>query len=709
MLLGYAVRMPPPPSAITQKRIAPSLVAPDLARLPITRNLRALSLAEGARAGLAVAVMVAASQYLALPALREAALGALLTCLCDPEGPIRRRVPVLLGFTLLGTAVTGSLGLLRGLGPVVALPTGVLALFLASFGRIYGQAPQQLGALLSTVIILSLDRPLPLGEAAELSAAFALGAAWATVLTLAIWRLYPFQSARRAVAEAYHMLAALAADLRKLLYDPATDDVAWEAHARAHRRSVRDSIEVARVIVIDTLRSRGANSPRAMQSLIRLEAADQIFGALIALSDLLEHAGPEERRLTNRVLRRVRPLLIVLTRVTRADMPGHHPRIRRAIDAMDAEVAQMPAGNPLRAAADVIVERLRIAYTLSVPANLVPGVDAQGRRLPLRQRLVQPLRANLTWRSPALRHALRSAVVAAPALGFTMVWFTPYDHWLTITIVATMQPFFALTYARALERVAGTALGGFVAAAVGLICTTPMAVAGAMFPLAVVAMAVRAVNFGLFMVALTPLVVLLVESGTPQTSEWRIAVARAGFTVIGGLVAVAAAFTLWPSRGPRQLPGLLKDAIAAHARYADAELGYLLNEIQAPAVEAARRNAGLTSNSLEASVSSALYGPGSAGMRDRLEATLVIDAALRRCAGRLLAMQLDPVLRTTLPPAALRVWRDWVSGSLQLLASGQAALPPRPETTTVDALNRLARQVELMAGAIRRVSGPRSA
>ena len=34
-------------------------------------------------------------------------------------------------------------------------------------------------------------------------------------------------------------------------------------------------------------------------------------------------------------------------------------------------------------------------------------------------------------------------------IAFTMLWFTPYDHWLTITIIATMQPYFGNTFARA--------------------------------------------------------------------------------------------------------------------------------------------------------------------------------------------------------------------------------------------------------------------
>ena len=74
--------------------------------------------------------------------------------------------------------VMGGFGLIRGLGPIVALPIGVLALFAASFARVYGQAAQQSGTLLCMVIILSLDRPLSLPEAAQTAASFTLGALW---------------------------------------------------------------------------------------------------------------------------------------------------------------------------------------------------------------------------------------------------------------------------------------------------------------------------------------------------------------------------------------------------------------------------------------------------------------------------------------------------------------------------------------------------
>jgi uncharacterized membrane protein YccC len=686
---------------VRHRRNALARLAPDLARLPIVHNLRGFSLAEGVRAALSVAVIIALSEYLGVPLLRESALAALWTCLCDTGGPIRRRVPVLLSFAAIGALITGGFGLLRGLGPAIALPLGVLALFAGSFARIYGQAAQQLGALLGFVIILALDRPLSVTDAVQTASAFAVGALWATLLTMVIWRLYPYRASRQAVAEVYRALAAQAGNLYTLLQSNEIDDVAWEMHSRSRRSVVREAIESARDAVLGMLRGRGAFSLRGMQSLIRLETADQIFGTLTALSDVMEAGTCTERIAGRRLLRRLRPVLRLLAQAALFDANDAHPRIKRSIDAMELAIARLPATDALRPIAERLVERLRIAYTLAVPENFVPGVDPAGRRIALHQRLLRPLRANLTWRSPALRHALRSAVMAALALAFTMFWFNPYDHWLTITIVATMQPFFALTYTRAIERVAGTAVGGIVAAVVGLMCTTPMSIALAMFPLVTIALAVRAVNFGLYMLALTPVVVLLVETGEPDTAEWRIAVARAGLTIIGGVLAVAASFVLWPSREPERLLANAQDAIAAHGRYAEAVLGSLLGDVPETAVDPARREAGLATNALEASISRSLIEQGG-GSRNLLEAVLVIDAALRRFAGRLSAMPLEPGTR---PAESLRLWRDWIGGAARSLATGQTDLAPRPDAVATDAVSRVIRQIDLMAGAMRRLAG----
>jgi uncharacterized membrane protein YccC len=264
-----------------------------------------------------------------------------------------------------------------------------------------------------------------------------------------------------------------------------------------------------------------------------------------------------------------------------------------------------------------------------------------------------------------------------------------------------------MTFARALERIGGTVLGGGVAALLGLICRTPMATAAVLFPLAVIALAVRQVSFGMFMTAVTPVVVLLSEIGHPGPSEWVLAGMRALYTVIGGLLALAGCLILWPSWEPGRLVSEIRAAIGAHGRYAEAEISHALGGAMSEAVEVARRAAGVASNNLEASLSRAMLEPQHMS-RDGLEAALVIDAGLRRVAGRLSTLHLNPTLRASLPEAAWRSWRDWTSLAMQGLASGVTELPPQPPLDpagpAADSLSRVARQIDLIAGALRRIA-----
>ncbi|HET6309351.1 MAG TPA: FUSC family protein, partial [Rhodopila sp.] len=100
----------------------------------------------------------------------------------------------------------------------------------------------------------------------------------------------------------------------------------------------------------------------------------------------------------------------------------------------------------------------------------------------------------------------------------------------------------------------------------------------------------------------------------------------------------------------------------------------------------------------------ALLEPGKQG-RDPLEAAMVVDAALRRCAGRLATLQHNPGIVAEVPAETLRVWRDWIGRSMRRLAAGDTLLPPRPLGTENETLLRFARQIELIGGAMERL-GP---
>ena len=645
----------------------------------------------------------------------EAALAAWLACLCDQGGPIHRRLPAVIGFTLAAAFIAATAGLARNGGVWAAVPVASVGLFCLSLLSVYGQAATVVGNLLSVMLVLALDLPLSLAEAGIIAVACLAGGAWATLLTMVIWRLHPYRPVRQAVGRAYRALGAMVQDLRHLIRRETVSEAEWDAHARAHRRSVREEIETTRGVVMETLRVRGPVSRRAAESLIRTEVADQVFGALIAAGDLFERPGEvPDAAVFERVLRRTRVLLIELARAVEHDDVRANKRVDRALDGMVEEVARLAPDTPLKRIADILLERLHSAVTLTGAAHLVQDSAPGEATRSVWSRIAGPLRANLNWDSVSLRHALRVGLVAIPAVAISVIWAGPYQHWLTITWVLTMQPHFAMTITRAVERIVGTIIGGVIAAGIVVVAHTPLTMAAAIFPLAVIAMAVRQVSFGLFITAVTPLVVILSELGQTGASGWEIAGMRALFTVVAGLLALAGGLVLWPSWEPGRLFVQMRAAIAAYARFAETELSAIVGETTPAQVEAARRAAGVASNNMEASLSRALHEPGHAN-RFRLEAVLVIDAALRRMGGRLAALQLDAGLQKALPPSDWRRWRDWLAASLRALSDNPASLPlpPHPgfgpgKDARTETLGRLARQVELIAGALKRVAAGQS-
>ncbi len=677
----------------------------DLSRLPLGLDLGAINFAEGVRAALACAVIVIANEWLGWPSLVYMALAAFFTCLCDAGGPIRFRVPVLLSFTLLAACNWMAFGLLRSVGEAVVIPAACLAIFCFSFARVWGTSATSAGNILSIVTILALNQPLTPAEALEIGGMFVAGGLWATVLTMSIWRVHPYRPARMAVAGCWMRLAALAEDLRKLILAGNAADESWDAHGRAHRRAVREEIEHARSLVMELVGHRGRLSLRGSQSLLRLEACDQVFGSLIALAGALEGSQDAARlRAAETLLRVLRPMLVVLSHAMLDDGPLRLPMLSRATHRALAATAGDPVLHPL---AEAIMERLRIAALLSTPGGYLPGGGGGvSPSQPLRDRILAPIRANLSWQSDSLRHALRVPVVAAPALVVTLPYGQEFAYWLTITAVVTLQPFYATTWHRALERVSGTVLGGLIGAVLAYFLHTPLLLGLLLIPLCIVTFAARQVSFVTWIAGITPIVVVLMELVHPGHSSWAVAGLRAAFTVAGGLLAVAGVWLLWPSWEPVRLEQEERNAISAHGAYARAVLSDLLGETGSAATDAARRQAGVTTNNLEASLSRALQEPGGA-RSPAVEEAMLVDATLRRIAGRLSALWYDPTARAALSGPEGRAWRDWLGNALETLAQGTGSVGARPSLPQHDALlnpfGRIARQIELLEGALRRV------
>ncbi len=688
------------PRSLTRPRAMPFLGrgtvrAPgaDLRKLPIGLDLAGISIAEGLRAAIASGAVLVLNIYVQSPALLFVAFAANLACFCDVGGALRERVPALLAFTLIAAVLWSGLGLLHGFGLPLLLPVAGLVVFCNAMARVWGARAMAVGNVLTVVLALAIDRAIPPAEAGVLFAAFLVGGAWAVLMTVGIWRIHPERAGSRRVADNWRLLAAFARDLDALLRhgdsDAAPGLAAFEAHARAHRRALRGALEETRDVLLATARPQGLAGSVVARNILLVEDQDRIFGVLIALSDMLEYAESRPlRAAAGRMLRRLRPLLALAARPD-ARVRGIEPALGR--------LTRAAGGHPALAdLAAVLADRLRIAFRLRDEEAGVPLPDPPAPRGANLDAWLTPLRANLTWSSAILRHAVRAAVLTVAAVAVSLTWWSVYSHWLTITVALTMQPFFAATWQRALERIGGTVLGALIGAALAFFPQTPLVDSLLMVPLSVIGFSVRQVSYGAYIACLTPLVVILFDVAEPGHAEWLIATMRTLYTVGGGLAAVLACMVLWPSWEPDRTAQSLRDALKAHAGYAAAVFAARSGAADLAAVEPARRAAGVASNNLEASLSRALQEPRRHHRR-RLETVMAADAGLRRLGGALIALQHDTHAGDGLADGGWDAWRHWVPESLDRLAgSDAAAAPPPPPAPPGGTLARIGRVVDVL-------------
>jgi uncharacterized membrane protein YccC len=646
----------------------------DLHRLPTRIDLSGVSVMEGIRTTIAAGTSLFPVNWIGSDLLLVMGVGALVVCFSDTGGPTRQRIPPMLVLTILGAIAWGVFGMLRGLGLGYVLPAAAVCIFANSLARVWGTPGMATGNVLTVVIALSLDLPLNFTQALHLGAAFIAGGLWACLLTVLLLGTNRHRPATQAVADVWDLLSDLTRDLMALAQTEASGQrnsaEDWLAHARVHRRAVRDAVERARVSVGTTFRRRGPSSSRAMANLLRLEIAERLFGALIVISDLVENdSHPETLRQAARLLRRLSRLL---PKIGYAEPITDSDRVSRAI----ARIAAAPNASPALAAVSATIAEWSLAG-LRVKQDQATAAASSATNPPPVERASfwDPLRANLNWKSVTFRHAVRVTVVTVPALAFAMIFWNPYSHWLSYSVALTMQPFFSSAWQRVLERGGGTVVGALLGGGLAFLPQTPLVHAALLLPLSILGFSARQVSYGAFIACMTPLVVLLFDIAEPGHSEWTIAMMRIAYTVAGGIITMAASFLLWPSWEPQRLREEFRATLSAYAAFARRTADRLAGASSEQELATARRAAGVATNNYEASLSRALQEP-SRGHAQVLRNALLADGAFRRLGALLMTLERTASRGSEVERQTWRDWSGWLGETLKELANRPPSQPP---------------------------------
>ena len=197
------------------------------------------------------------------------------------------------------------------------------------------------------------------------------------------------------------------------------------------------------------------------------------------------------------------------------------------------------------------------------------------------------LRANLTLRSTACRHALRLAVTVTVATVLYRVIDTHDGYWIVVAVLFIMKPDFGSTVGRGILRAVGTLAGVTLTTLLlaslrpGPVVLAVIAVAAAVF-----AYALFNANYGAFTVFLTCLTVALAAMiGLPAMT----AVAnRAVDNLIASGLAIMAV-VVWPTWVATEVPRLVAACLRAEHRFGDTVLAAFVRPPGRPATEPVRQ------------------------------------------------------------------------------------------------------------------------
>src|SRR5580704_17799140 len=537
-------------------------------------EVKDLAWAEGLRGAVGIAIPVVIglfANHLVWGIL--CAFATLWILMCDVGGAYRQKAINLAGsaLSILGAYLLGSW--------MIQSPTNyIIGTFLwvssAALIGVAGNAAAQAGLVSSTIVVTSVVLFVPSEFAVRLLLCL-IGCCWALLLSLALWPLRPYSPLFKALSASCGKLADLA-------------DAFWSGAGTPKRAPTNLEFAVAYDAFISSLERsrniwgavrahRAGPNLRSMQLLALIEQLDDIARTLVTLREELNLVGQEQSfdgfregfaNLTHSLSHLIREIAeAVAVRGSNVD-PGNlqhvFQKLDRALTAEAQEQALFQRKELERTTRHLIEEASSLAEIVSElksgRLSLREPPEARFGPRPKRFDPIAEIRNNWSLRSSSFRHALRLGLATAIASLIASAIHLVRGYWIPMTVVIVLKPNFGGTLERALQRIIGTVLGALMAAVLLLVLTNPWLLLAA---LAILAFALRNCSYTLFSLAVTPMVMLMLDIAHPISVTDSFL--RITHTIIGSLLALLSGYLLFPMWESRRLPLHIAEALRAEA------------------------------------------------------------------------------------------------------------------------------------------------
>ena len=641
-----------------------------------------------------------------LPAGLAMSIGALSVSLTDAPGPVQHRRNGMAATVLAGGVVT----LVTGFARMNDYSMGLEILgfgFLFSMLAVYGNRATSVGTAALLIVILMLDRPLDAVGVVRESGLIMAGGTWYTVVSLLASQLQPYRSAQQALGLCIHEIAKFMT-IKANFYNTSTDLdddyrrlVAQQVVVSEKQNEVRELLFKSRQFVAE---STNASRVLVLTFVDVLDLYEQVVSLYYDYGAIRERFGHSD--VLDIIARLIRRLATELDRIgltVQTTVPPRQPtdftpaldHLKRSIDTLGGQ-----EGNPF-VLKKILVNLRNVSQRLAtIQANLAspdenriaPDGLELGRFVSHQEIDLKSFRENLTLDSSVFRHSVRVAL--ALLVGFVVTKIIPHgphSYWVLLTISVILKPAFSLTRQRNTERIIGTVAGGLAGVAILTFIPDKTVQFGLMVLLMIGTYSAQRANYIVMVICLTPFILIL--GNLLGKSYFGAAEERLTDTLIGGVIALAAGYLIFPRWESEQLDKPMQGILKANIRYLqllfDSLSGQQINTVE---YRLARKDVYVTSANLAAAFERMVSEPKHKQRNERLIYKFVVlnhilSANVAAILSARLAGQPKPVAITRPIKRALFA----LTNSLNQLADlpqkppAETTLPnPAPAITTPD-------------------------
>lgn len=519
------------------------------------------------RAALGMALSVVIGFLLKSPAVGlSIAIGALNVCYSDKSDAYIDRAKRMIAASIL-SAVFVFLAAWSANNAVLVF---VLLTFIAFFSGMLVVLDTVIADLsvicLATFLIFSAQA-LDASSAIHLSFFAFIGGILQSVIGIGLWPWRRYRPARRALSAMFQDIARLTATTGIPEQAPpatalsieaqnALKDLAGDSRADARRyRSLLAQAERLRLTILSLVRLRKRLS-REVDQHFSVSLLDNILKSTAKVLDSIGEVIQTSQSIG------VAPPIIVqienqITQIKNQRSEHETPFLNAVLNDLTYQMDTLTG--QLRAVADLSIR------TTAVGIQKAEQIEAAK---PIKMRFrgsLATLRANLTFKSPGFRHAVRLSLCIALGEILSKALHLHRAYWVPMTIAIVLKPDYAATFNRGMLRVLGTLVGLVVATVLFHIFPETQTAELILVVLFTFLMRwVGSANYGIFAMCVGALVVVLIAltGVSPKEVIW----ARGLNTFLGGAIALIV-YLLWPTSEKLQLSEVIARMLESYLEY----------------------------------------------------------------------------------------------------------------------------------------------